>query len=135
MAGYSYNQTTYTKSNIYIIGSELRYNPNHTANASIHYEIAKGKLKNVNIGLISQYFGNRFAGRSTRLNVPNDSYKLIPVNDYFVLDLVLGYKAKKWRCNGKLANVLNEMSYNIHDDNSVNPIMPINYSLQIGYTF
>lgn len=135
MAGYSYNQTTYTKSNVYVVGSELRYNPNHTANASIHYEIAKGRLKNVNIGLISQYFGNRLAGRSTRLTVPNDTYRLIPVNDYFVLDLVLGYKTKKWRFNGKLANVLNEMSYNIHDDNSVNPIMPINYSLQLGYTF
>ena len=135
MAGYSYNQTTYTKSNTFIVGSELRYNPNHTANASVNYEIAKGKLKNLNVGLISQYFGNRFAGRSTRLTVANDIYRLIPVNDYFVLDLVAGYKYKNWRLNGKLANVLNEMSYNIHDDNSLNPIAPINYSLQVGLTF
>ncbi len=135
MAGYSYNQSTYTKSNTFIVGSELRYNPNHTANASVNYEIAKGKLKNLNVGLISQYFGNRFAGRSTRLTVANDIYRLIPVNDYFVLDLVAGYKYKNWRLNGKLANVLNEMSYNIHDDNSLNPIAPINYSVQVGLTF
>jgi iron complex outermembrane receptor protein len=67
--------------------------------------------------------------------VANDIYRLIPVNDYFVLDLVAGYKYKNWRLNGKLANILNEMSYNIHDDNSLNPIAPINYSVQVGLTF
>lgn len=133
--GYSFNETKYTKSNVYIIGSELRYNPKNTANASINYTFTEGMLNKFNLGLVSQYFGKRYAGRSTRLNVANDTYKLIPLDDYFVLDLVAGYKYKNWRINAKLANLLNQLSYNVHDDNSLNPIAPRNYSVQVGFTF
>lgn len=135
MLGYSFNETKYTESNIYIIGSELRYNPKNTANASVSYTFCKGKLKNLNLGLLSQYFGDRFAGRSTRLTVVNDAYKLVPINAYTVVDCMVGYSYKKISINGKLSNIFNEMSYNVHDDNSVNPIAPTNYSLQLTYKF
>lgn len=135
MFGYSFNETKYTQSNIYIIGSELRYNPKNTANASISYTFSEGKLKNLNVGVVSQYFGSRFAGRSTRLTVDNDTFKLIPLSDYFLVDFVVGYEYKNWRLNGKLANIFNELNYNIHDDNSLNPIAPTNFSVQLGFTF
>jgi len=135
MVGYSFNETKYTQSNIYVIGSQLRYNPKNTANASISYNFTEGKLKNLNVGVVSQYFGDRFAGRSTRLTVDNDTYRLIPLTDYFLLDFVMGYEYKKWKINGKIANIFNELNYNIHDDNSLNPIAPTNFSLQLGFTF
>jgi iron complex outermembrane receptor protein len=135
MFGYSFNETKYTQSNIYIIGSELRYNPKNTANASISYTFSEGKLKNLNVGVVSQYFGSRFAGRSTRLTVDNDTFKLIPLSDYFLVDFVVGYEYRNWRLNGKLANIFNEFNYNIHDDNSLNPIAPTNFSVQLGFTF
>ena len=133
MAGYSYNQTKYTKSNIYIEGSLLRYNPNHTANTSIYYTFSDTKLKGLNLGLTAMYFGERQAGRSTRLTVTNDVYKLIPVNAYTQIDLSAGYNFTKFSIRTKVSNILNEMSYNIHDDNSVNPIAPRMASVTVAY--
>ena len=133
MAGYSYNETRYTKSNIYIINSLLRYNPNHTANASIYYTFSDTKLKGLNFGLTAMYFGERVAGRSTRLTVANDVYKLIPVNAYTQIDLSAGYNFSKFSIRGKVSNLLNEMSYNVHDDNSVNPIAPRMASLTVAF--
>jgi iron complex outermembrane recepter protein len=135
LLGYSFNETKFTKSNIFIEGSELKYNPKNTANVSVNYFFEKGTFKNVNIGFIGQYFGQRLAGRSTRLTVANDVYQLIPLTDYFLIDCMVGYTFKNWRVNGKLANIFNRLNYNIHDDNSVNPIAPINFSLQVGFTF
>ena len=133
MAGYSYNETKYTKSNIYVEGSLLKYNPNHTANASIYYTFSDTKLKGLNLGLTAMYFGERMAGRSTRLNVTNDVYKLIPINAYTQIDLSAGYNFTKFSIRGKVSNLLNEISYNIHDDNSVNPIVPRMASLTVAF--
>lgn len=135
MMGYSFNETIYTASNIYIVGSALRYNPNHTANASLHYEFSKGRFKNLALGAIAQYLGLRFVGRSTRLTVANDYYKLIPIKEFIVVDLVASYKWKQWKCNAKLSNIFNQLNYHVHDDNSVNPIAPRNASLQFVYNF
>lgn len=135
MIGYSFNETIYTASNIYIVGSALRYNPNHTANASVHYEFSKGRFKNLALGAIAQYTGLRFVGRSTRLTVNNDNYQLIPIKEFIVVDLVASYKWKQWKCNAKLSNIFNQLNYHVHDDNSVNPITPINASLQFVYNF
>ena len=52
-----------------------------------------------------------------------------------VVDLVASYKWKQWKCNAKLSNVFNQLSYHVHDDNSLNPIAPRNASLQLVYTF
>lgn len=134
-SGYSFTETKYTKSNTYIIGSELRYNPKNTANMSINYTIHTGKLKNLQLGLMNTFIGDRFAGRSTRLTVQNDTYKLIPLSSYFILDATASYMYKNWNVKAKLANLTNELNYNIHDDNSLNPIAPINYSVSLNYNF
>ncbi len=135
LAGYSFNETKYRKSNIYIEGSELRYNPKNTANFNVNYKFEAGKLKGLNLGLINTYFGQRYAGRSTRLTTPNDTYRLIPLDDYFQVDATLGYTYKKWSIHTKLSNIFNELNYNIHDDNSLNPIAPRNYSVALNYKF
>jgi iron complex outermembrane receptor protein len=133
MAGYSFNETKYTESNIYILNSLLRYNPNHTANASIYYTFSDTKLKGLNLGLTAMYFGERVAGRSTRLTVANDAYKLIPINAYTQIDASAGYNFTKFSIRAKVSNVLNEMSYNAHDDNSVNPIAPRMASVTVAF--
>lgn len=133
MAGYSFNETKYIKSNTYLVGSELRYNPKNTANLSANYKIENGKMKGLNFGVINTYFGQRYAGRSTTL--ANPAYKLIPLDDYFQIDATLGYTYKKWGVRTKLSNIANALNYNIHDDNSLNPIAPRNYSVTLNYTF
>jgi iron complex outermembrane receptor protein len=135
LAGYSFNETKYIESNTYIEGSELRYNPKNTANFNISYKFENGALKGLNMSLINTYFGQRYAGRSTRLTVPNDTYKLIPLEDYIQVDATLGYTYKKWAIHAKLSNIFNELNYNIHDDNSLNPIAPRNYSVALYYKF
>jgi iron complex outermembrane receptor protein len=135
IAGYSYNETRYTKSNTYIVGSLLKYNPNHTANLSANYTVSEGKLKGLNVGLTSLYFGNRQAGRSTRVQVANDSYKLVHIDAYTQIDATVGYTYKNISLRGKLANVFNVYSYNVHDDNSVNPIAPRNFLATLSLKF
>jgi iron complex outermembrane receptor protein len=135
MFGYSFNETKYTKSNIYIVGSELKYNPKNTANISMTYDVEKGIFKNMNFGLIFPYVGTRYGGRSTRLTVDNDILRLIKLNDYWLVDINLGYSYKKIKLSGKISNLFNVLNYNIHDDNSLNPISPVNFSAQATLVF
>jgi iron complex outermembrane receptor protein len=135
IAGYSFSETKYIESNTYIEGSELKYNPKNTANLNFNYKVETGKLKGLNFGLVNTYFGKRFAGRSTRITVNNDAYRLIPLNDFIQVDATLAYVCKKWAVRTKLSNLFNELNYNIHDDNSLNPITPRNYSVSLNYTF
>jgi iron complex outermembrane receptor protein len=124
IGGYSFNEARYTKSNIYNIGARLLYNPSNTANGSAYYSIENGKLKGVNVGVSALYFGKRLAGRQTRLTVINDTYKPIPLPEYTQLDLSFGYTKNNVSFRIKVSNLLNALSYNVHDDNSVNPIAP-----------
>jgi iron complex outermembrane receptor protein len=135
MAGYSFNETKFTDSDYYLPGSLLRYNPKNTANLSANYSFENGKLKGLNFGVISTYFGSRYAGRSTRSQVNNDTRKLIYIADFYQVDATVGYNIQKFAIRAKLSNLFNEFSYNVHDDNSVNPIAPRLYSVSLNYTF
>lgn len=123
VAGYAYNKTWYVRSNTYVVGSLLRYNPQHTANASAYYQFG-GKLKNFNAGLTTFYVGERVAGRSTRVTVKNDAFRLMPVPDFVQFDASAGYSNGPFSVRLKVSNLLNQLSYYVHDDNSVNPIAP-----------
>lgn len=130
MGGYSYNETKYVKSNTYVEGSLLRYNPNHTANLGVSF-----RREGFQVALTTVYIGERFAGRSTRIAVANDAYKLIELPAYTQVDFSLSYRLKNLILRTKVANVGDVLSYNVHDDNSVNPIAPRNYSLSLTFTF
>ncbi|MBJ6108097.1 TonB-dependent receptor [Hymenobacter sp. BT523] len=147
IAGYSYNTTTYTKSNIYENGSRLRYNPAHTANASLFYSFANAfannaTLRGLSAGFSAYYVGDRVGGRNTRLLDPStgrpwasgsDAFQLISVPNYFLFDASLGYSYDRFSMRFKMANLLNELSYNLHDDNSINPIAPRTFSATLSY--
>jgi iron complex outermembrane receptor protein len=146
ITGYSYNHTAYTKSNIYENGSRLRYNPAHTANLSLYYNFGSSFaessfLRGLTAGVTSYYVGGRLAGRNTRLYDPAtgkpfataDAFRLINSPDYLLFDASLGYTYNRFSVRVKMANLLNELSYNLHDDNSVNPIAPRNFAATLGY--
>lgn len=135
IAGYSFNETKYIKSNTFVEGSLLRYNPNHTANASVQYQMIEGKKGDFNIGFTSAYIGTRYAGRSTRVQVANDAYRITPVSDYFQFDVTANYTFRNISLRAKLANIFDVLSYNVHDDNSVNPIAPRNFSTTLCVKF
>ena len=136
LAGYSYNETRYTQSNTYIVGSLLRYNPNHTANASVFYTIQRqGFGKGIQVGLTAFYMGERVAGRSTRTTVANDAYRLIPLPAYTQLNASLGYVKARYAVRANVSNLLNALSYNVHDDNSINPIAPRQVSATLSWSW
>lgn len=132
IGGYSYNDTRYTKSNTFINNSRLRYNPSHTANMSIYYSFS-GILKGLNAGVLGFYVGDRVAGRSTRTTITNDTYRLMTVPDYFQFDASAGYSFSNISLRIKVSNLLDQLSYNVHDDNSVNPIAPRMFSATVTY--
>lgn len=140
IAGYSYNNTAYTNSNIYKNGSRLRYNPAHTANMSLFYTLDAGALKGLSAGVTGYYVGDKLAGRNPRelqsngQPFPNgDTNKFISIPDYVLFDASLGYTYNRFSLRVKLANILDELSYNMHDDNSVNPIAPRNFAATFSY--
>ncbi len=133
-AGYSYNDTRYTKSTLYEPGSKLRYNPNHTANMHIYYTVKPTyKLNGLNAGIGIYYVGERVAGRST--TKANPGYALMPLPDYFLFEAGIGYTYQNVGVRVKLSNIFNQLSYNVHDDNSVNPIAPRQFTATVSYKF
>ncbi|MEP7376911.1 MAG: TonB-dependent receptor [Chitinophagaceae bacterium] len=134
LAGYSYNDTRYTKANnkSFHTGDRLRYNPAHTANAHIFYTFSpKTALRGFNMGLGTYYVGDRLAGRNPSTTSPTN--KLMPLPDYFLFDISAGYAVNKFSVRLKMTNLLNKLSYNVHDDNSVNPIAPNQFAATVSY--
>lgn len=132
-SGYSFSETKYTKSNTYIVGSQLRYNPKHTANVNFSYVFHNTIFNRLQLGLLNSLIGDRYAGRSTRVTVQNDKYQLIHLNSFVLTDFTAAYLFKKVNVKFKLSNVFNVNNYNAHDDNSLNPITPRNYNIGIYY--
>ena len=135
LIGYSYNKSIVVSSTTITEGSVLRYNPNHTANASINYGFSEGALKGLRVGLTSAYIGVRYAGRDTPKTNNTDGRKPVPLPAYYQIDATASYTWKNVSLRAKVANLLNELSYNVHDDNSVNPVAPRNGALTLAYRF
>lgn len=144
ITGYSYNNTAYTRSNLYQNGSRLRYNPAHTANLSLFYNFGslaseQSLLRGLTAGITAYYVGDKLAGRNPRMiydtsgNPVADVNKLISIPNYTQFDASLGYTYERFSVRVKAANLLNELSYNLHDDNSINPIAPRNFAATLGY--
>ncbi|MDP4211861.1 MAG: TonB-dependent receptor [Bacteroidota bacterium] len=133
MAGYSYNNTRYTKSNTYKDGSPLQYAPVNTANASVYYAFHTDNVLNgFSLGLIGFYVDGMQAGKETRLRVQNDNRRLIPLPDFTQVDASLGYHFKKADLRVKLSNLFDVPGYYAHEDESINPIAPREFSATLS---
>lgn len=138
MAGYSFNETKYTKSNIYDADTHLRFSPKHTANASAFYTFKDSKLKGLELGLQSTYIGERLGGRLRPNNASTPAElarKPIPVDGFLQFDASLGYSIKNFSIRTKLSNLANVVSYYVYDDNTVTPIAPRMLSSTLSYKF
>jgi len=134
IAGYSYNDTRYTKSNTYVKGSRLVYTPAHTANFSLYYAFnERTALKGFNLGAGAFYTGKRVAGRPT--TAANPGYKLMPLPDFITMDISAGYTINNFSVRSRISNLFNALSYYVHDDNSVNPIAPRQFVATVGMKF
>ena len=142
MAGYSYNDMRYTETTgatgSFIEGDRLVRTPQHTANLSFFYTIPTGIFKNVSIGAIGNYIGDRIGGWNNQINptYPNGIWdREIPVNGYTTIDVSLGYNWKQFTLLCKLSNITNELNYTMHENYSVNPIAPRQILTSLRYKF
>jgi len=138
IAGYSFNETKYTKSNLYDSGTYLRFSPKHTANASAFYTFENTRLKGLELGLQSTYIGERLGGRLRPNNASTAAEmarKPIPVDGFLQFDASVGYSIKDFTIRAKLSNLGNVVSYYVYDDNTVTPIAPRMISSTVSYKF
>ncbi|MEK8180091.1 TonB-dependent siderophore receptor [Flavobacterium buctense] len=138
IAGYSFNETKYTKSNIYNTGTYLRFSPKHTANASAFYTFENTKLKGFEIGLQSTYIGERLGGRLRPNNASTAAElarKPIPVEGFLQFDASVGYSIKNFSIRARLSNLGNIVNYYVYDDNTVTPIAPRMLTTTLSYKF
>lgn len=140
IAGYSFNDMRFTGVNGNTVngnknGQRLRYNPAHTANTSLFYSFDKeSSLKGFQAGVGFFYVGDRLAGRNPT-NSPTNTNKLMPLPDYITTDINAGYASDHFALRFKLSNLFNKLSYNAHDDNSINPIAPRQFITTLSYKF
>lgn len=140
VAGYSYNNMFYHKTNkgsgSFVEGQRLVNTPQHTANASAFYTVEKGVLKNLKLGVLMNYTGERVVGW-------NDTYQAngsilnrsFGVEGFSTIDASIGYTFKKVSVLAKLANITNTYNYYIHENYSINPIPPRNIVATVSYKF
>jgi iron complex outermembrane receptor protein len=143
-AGYSYNDSRYTKTNKVngglIEGDRLVRTPANTANLSFFYNIPAGKLKGLSIGAIGNYIGERFGGWNDQYVVNTSGVITIndrdfPIQGYTTVDVSAGYSYKKWSILCKLSNITNELNYTVHENYSINPIAPRQIMTSLKYKF
>ncbi len=144
-AGYSYNDSRYTKTSggngSFIEGDRLVRTPANTANLSFFYTIPTGKYKGLSFGTIGNYIGERFGGWNDQyvVNATTGAVTIndrdIPLTGYTTVDISAGYTWKKWNILCKLSNVTNELNYTVHENYSVNPIAPRQILTSIKYKF
>lgn len=144
-AGYSYNDSRFSKTNIvnggFIEGDRLTRTPANTANLSFFYNIPSGKFKGISMGTIASYIGNRLGGWNDQY-VVNTTTGAVTINDrdftingYTTIDISAGYTFKNWSFLCKLSNITNELNYTVHENYSVNPIAPRQIMTSLKYKF
>lgn len=133
MAGYSYNDSRYTKSNTYFAGSKLQYAPANIVNASIYYTCSQS-LQGLSFGLIGMYVNGMNGGRVPRINptTAQKNYALIPLPDFTQVDATAKYMYKKLSFALKFSNLFNALGFYAHEDGSVNPIAPTQFAATVS---
>lgn len=138
IGGVSYNNSVYidTPEKGYVEKQRLVRTPATTANASVFYKFTNTALDGLRIGAGAYFIGDRIAGwndsKSTNLN-RNGVTRSFDLNNYTTVSLSLGYDWKKFSLQGKVGNLFDVVSYNVHENYSVNPITPRNYYFTLTY--
>ncbi len=148
MAGYSYNYMRYTEtrdevkdangkviaSGGNVEGERLVGTTRNTANGTVFYTFGSGPAKGFKIGASVYYTGKRLGGFNTS-KTPTARAGLIPLDGFTTFDLSAGYTFKKISLLAKLSNISNEINYFIHENYSVNPIVPRQLMGTLAYKF
>lgn len=138
IAGYSYNYMNYLETpdtdGSFIEGERIVRTPLNTANASVFYTFDR-YVKGLRIGASAFYTGSRYGGWNN-LKDKNGNQKtdrIIPLSDFTQVDFSVAYQYKKFLFQGKLGNAFNALNYTVHENYSVNPVIPRNFYFTLTY--
>jgi iron complex outermembrane receptor protein len=133
IGGVSYNNAVYTKTpdGGFVEDQRLVRTPAVTANASAFYTFTTF-AKGLRVGATAFYTGDRKAGWND-VKGQKQLTRMIDVDGFTTVDFSLGYEFKKFLIQGKVGNVFDVLSYNVHENYSVNPITPRNYYVTVTY--
>ncbi|WP_407401283.1 TonB-dependent siderophore receptor [Chryseobacterium sp.] len=139
IGGFSYNHSVYKDTpdvkNAYVEDQRLVRTPATTANLSLFYKFTN-TLTGLRLGAGAYYVGSRFAGwNDTKATVVSRKIvtRMFEVDPYITLSFSVGYDWKRFSIQGKLNNILDAESYNVHENYSVNPITPRNVYVTFTY--
>jgi iron complex outermembrane recepter protein len=141
IGGISYNNSVYLDTPEtfgYVEDQRLVRTPATTANASIFYKFTK-YVPGLKIGAGVYYIGNRLAGwndtktGSNSLAARNGVSRIFELKDYTTVSISAGYEWKKFMIQAKVGNLFDVVNYNVHENYSVNPIMPRNFYFTLTY--
>ena len=134
IGGISYNNAVYTETpdiSGYVENQRLVRTPAVTANASVFYTFTDF-VKGLRIGATAFYTGDRKAGWNDTKSQTQVT-RMIDVEGYTTVDCSVGYEWKKFMIQGRVGNLFDVVNYNVHENYSVNPIIPRNYYFTLTY--
>lgn len=138
IGGISYNNSVYRDTPAdfgYIEDQRIVGTPSTTFNASVFYKFTN-YVKGLKLGAGVYYVGDRFGGwndtKATNESRNNVS-RTIEVGGYATVSLFAGYDWNRFSIQGKLGNLFDTKSYNVHENYSINPIMPRNFYFTLTY--
>ncbi|MCD0477990.1 TonB-dependent receptor [Chryseobacterium sp. LC2016-29] len=139
IGGFSYNHSVYKDTpdlpSSYVEDQRLVRTPATTANLSVFYKFSE-KLQGLKVGAGVYYVGSRFAGwndTKATLASRNNVTRMFEVDPFTTASFSVGYDWKKFSIQGKLNNIFDTKSYNVHENYSVNPITPRNFYFTLTY--
>lgn len=133
IGGASFNNTVYTKTpdNGFVEDQKLVRTPAFTANASAFYTFTSF-AKGLKVGATAFYTGDRKAGWND-VKGQKQVTRMIDVKGFTTIDVSVGYSWSRFSVQGKVGNLFDVLSYNVHENYSVNPITPRNYYFTLTY--
>lgn len=141
IAGFSYNNSVYLDTPEvfgYVEKQRLVRTPATTANLSAFYTFdtfAKG----LRVGAMAYFIGDRLAGwndtktGSNSLAQRNGVSRSFALKDYTTVALSAGYEWNKFLLQAKVGNLFNVENFTVHENYSVNPIVPRNFYFTLTY--
>lgn len=142
IAGIAYNHAVYKDTPEifgYVEKQRVVRTPATTVNGSVFYTFDKW-VKGLRLGGTYYFIGDRLAGwndtktgANTSLEARNGVSRIFKLKDYNIFDLSVGYDYKKFLIQGKIGNLFNTHNYTVHENYSVNPIMPRNVYVTLTY--
>ncbi|KAM3100360.1 TonB-dependent siderophore receptor [Phormidesmis sp. 146-35] len=126
IASYAYTDAVVSQDNFFPVGNRLSEVPYHQASLFTTYEVQRGTLKGLGLGLGFYYMGDRQGDLSNTYELPG----------YLRTDALLYYKQNNWRAQLNFRNLFNrEYFVSNFGDRFVTPSAPFSVSGSLSIQF